>query len=91
LGIENYYETFGDRNRIERFFRELKNWMKMFYNDVNIQTLKCVEEIVAIIIREYGYRVWSMRVGYGNTIEEQDPSMRQEYQALRIKPQGNYR
>jgi transposase-like protein len=40
IGITYFYETLGNRNRIERGFRELKNRTKRFYNNVNAKTLK---------------------------------------------------
>jgi transposase-like protein len=40
LGITCFHETFGKRNRIERWFREMKNRTKMFYNNINAKTLK---------------------------------------------------
>jgi transposase-like protein len=45
LGITYFHETFGNRNRIERWFREMKNRTKRFYNNVNSKTLKCLEEV----------------------------------------------
>jgi transposase-like protein len=42
LGITCFHETFGNRNRIERWFRELKNRTKRFYNNVNSKTLKSI-------------------------------------------------
>jgi transposase-like protein len=44
-----FHETFGNRNRIERLFREMKERTKRFYNNVNAKTLKCVEELVTAI------------------------------------------
>jgi transposase-like protein len=35
LGITYFHETFGKRNRIERWFREMKERTKRFYNNVN--------------------------------------------------------
>ncbi|MEM2683853.1 MAG: DDE-type integrase/transposase/recombinase [Nitrososphaerota archaeon] len=46
LGIEYIHETFGDRNRVERWFRKLKDRTKRFYNNINS---KSVEEIAAAI------------------------------------------
>jgi transposase-like protein len=45
LGITYFHETFGNRNRIERWFREMKNRTKKFYNNVNSKKLKSIEEI----------------------------------------------
>jgi transposase-like protein len=49
LGITYIHETLGKRNRIERWFRELKNRTKMFYNNINAKTLKSLEELVTAI------------------------------------------
>jgi len=49
LGITYYHETFGGRNKIERWFRELENRTKRFYNNVNSKTLKSMEELVTAI------------------------------------------
>jgi transposase-like protein len=46
LGITYFHETFGNRNRMERWFREMKERTKRFYNNVNSKKLKCVEELV---------------------------------------------
>jgi putative transposase len=49
LGITYFHETFGNRNKIERWFRELKNRTKRFYNNVNSKTLKSMKELVTAI------------------------------------------
>jgi transposase-like protein len=49
LGITYFHETFGNRNRIERWFREMKGRTKKFYNNINTKTLKCLEELVTAI------------------------------------------
>jgi len=49
LGITYYHETFGNRNRIERWFRELKNRTKRFYNNANSKTSKSLKELVTAI------------------------------------------
>jgi hypothetical protein len=49
LGITYFHETFGNRNRIERWFRELKNRTKRFHNNVNSKTLKSIEEIATAV------------------------------------------
>jgi hypothetical protein len=49
LGITYFHETFGNRNKIERWFRELKDRTKRFYNNVNLKTLKSLEELVTAI------------------------------------------
>ncbi|MEM2237944.1 MAG: hypothetical protein QXR26_08480, partial [Candidatus Caldarchaeum sp.] len=40
---------FGDRNRVERWFRKLKDRTKRFYNNINSKTVKRLEEIAAAI------------------------------------------
>jgi putative transposase len=35
LGITYIHETLGSRNRMERWFREMKNRTKRFYNNIN--------------------------------------------------------
>jgi transposase-like protein len=49
LGITYIHETLGKRNRIERWFRELKNRTKMFYNNINAKKLKSLEELATTI------------------------------------------
>jgi transposase-like protein len=49
LGMTYFHETFGNRNKIERWFRELKERTKRFYNNVNAKTLKSIEELVTAI------------------------------------------
>jgi transposase-like protein len=49
LGITYFHETFGNRNRIERWFREMKERTKRFYNNVNAKTLKNIEEIATAV------------------------------------------
>jgi putative transposase len=49
LGITYFHETFGNRNRMERLFREMKERTKRFYNNINAKTLKCLEELVTAI------------------------------------------
>jgi transposase-like protein len=44
-----HHETFGNRNKIERLFRELENRTKRFYNNMNAKTLKSIEELVTAI------------------------------------------
>ena len=44
-----FHETFGKRNRIERWFREMKERTKRFYNNVNSKKLKSLEELVTAI------------------------------------------
>jgi putative transposase len=49
LGITYIHETLGKRNRIERWFREMKNRTKRFYNNINTKNLKSIEELVTTI------------------------------------------
>jgi len=44
-----FQETPGKRNRIERWFREMKNRTKRFYNNVNSKKLKSLEELATTI------------------------------------------
>jgi putative transposase len=44
-----FHETFGNMKRTERWFRELKERTKRFYNNVNAKTLKCLEELATAI------------------------------------------
>jgi len=44
-----FQETPGKRNRIERWFREMKNRTKRFYNNVNSKKLKSLEELATAI------------------------------------------
>jgi len=48
LEMTYFHETFGNRNKIKRLFRELKNRTKRFHNNVNSKTLKSIEEIYCI-------------------------------------------
>jgi transposase-like protein len=49
LGITYFHEAFGERNRIERWFREMKDRTKRFYNNINSKKLKSIEELVTAI------------------------------------------
>jgi transposase-like protein len=49
LGIIYFQETFGNRNKIERWFREVKDRTKRFYNIVNSKKLESIEELVTAI------------------------------------------
>jgi transposase-like protein len=49
LGITCLHEAFGNRNRIERWFREMNDRTKRFYNNINAKTLKSIEELVTAI------------------------------------------
>jgi transposase-like protein len=44
-----FHKTFGKRNRIERWFREMKDRTKRFHNNVNSKKLKSIEELVTAI------------------------------------------
>jgi transposase-like protein len=47
-----FQETPGKRNMIERWFREMKERTKMFYNNINAKTLKSIEEL-ATALQQY--------------------------------------
>jgi transposase-like protein len=64
LGITYFHETFGNRNKIERWFRELKNTTKRFYNNVNSKTLKSIEEIATAVAIVHNL----VRIGRGEVI-----------------------
>jgi transposase-like protein len=64
LGITYFHETFGERNKIERLFRELKNRTKRFHNNVNAKTLKSVEEIATAVAIVHNL----VRIGRGEVI-----------------------
>jgi transposase-like protein len=49
LGIIYFHETFGERSRIERWFREMKNRTKRFHNNINAKKLKSLEELATAI------------------------------------------
>jgi transposase-like protein len=49
LGITYFHEAFGSRNRIERWFREMKRRTKRFHNNINAKTLKSLEELATAI------------------------------------------
>ena len=44
-----FQETPCKRNRIERWFREMKERTKMFYNNINTKKLKSLEELATAI------------------------------------------
>ncbi|MEM3081133.1 MAG: DDE-type integrase/transposase/recombinase [Nitrososphaerota archaeon] len=48
LGIEYFHETFGERNRIERWFRKLKDRTRRFHNNINSKIVKNIEGIATI-------------------------------------------
>ena len=64
LGMTYFHETFGERNKIERWFRELKNRTKRFYNNVNSKTLKSIEEIATAVAIVHNL----VRIGGGEVI-----------------------
>jgi transposase-like protein len=64
LGITYFHETFGNRNKIERWFRELKNRTKRFYNNANSKTLKSIEEIATAVAIVHNL----VRIGRGEVI-----------------------
>jgi transposase-like protein len=64
LGITYFHETFGERNKIERWFRELKERTKRFYNNVNSKTLKNIEEIATAVAIAHNL----VRIGRGEVI-----------------------
>lgn len=43
--LKYVHETFGERNGIERFFRELKDRTKRLYNNINTEMVRSIEEI----------------------------------------------
>jgi transposase-like protein len=49
LGLTYFHETFGNRNKIERWFREMKERTKRFYNNVNSKNLKSIEDIAMAV------------------------------------------
>ena len=49
LGSEYFHKTFGERNRIERWFRKLKERTKRLYNKINTQLVKNIEEMAKAI------------------------------------------
>ena len=64
LGITYFHETFGNRNRIERWFRELKERTKRFYNNVNSKNLKSIEDIAMAVAIVHNL----VRIGRGEVI-----------------------
>jgi transposase-like protein len=47
------HETFGNRNRIEKWFREVKVKTKRFYNNINAKTLKSIKELESAIVHNF--------------------------------------
>jgi transposase-like protein len=64
LGITYFRKTFGNRNRIERWFRELKERTKRFYNNVNSKNLKSIEDIAMAVAIVQNF----VRIGRGEEI-----------------------
>ncbi|MEM3398264.1 MAG: hypothetical protein QXQ84_04270 [Nitrososphaerota archaeon] len=50
LGIEYLHEIFRERNKVEGWFRELKDRTRRFYKNVNSKNVKRLEEIAAIAL-----------------------------------------
>jgi transposase-like protein len=50
LVMTYFHETFGERSRIERWFRGMKERTKMFYNNINEKTLKSLEELITATV-----------------------------------------
>ena len=63
-GITYFHETFGNRYKIERWFKELKNRTKKFHNNVNSKTLKSIEEIATAVAIVHNL----VRIGRGEVI-----------------------
>lgn len=49
LGIEYLHKAFGERDRIKRWLRKIKEKTERFHNNVNTRKVKSIEEIVAAI------------------------------------------
>jgi hypothetical protein len=64
LGITYFHETFGNRNKIDRWFREMKERTKRFYNNVNSKKLKSIEEIATVVAIVHNL----VRIGRGEVI-----------------------
>jgi hypothetical protein len=64
LGITYFHETLGRRKRKERWFREMKDRTKRFYNNINAKTLKCLEGLATAIAATHNV-IWAG--GGGNT------------------------
>jgi cobyric acid synthase len=65
LGITYFHETLGNRNKIERWLRKLKNRTKRFYNNINAKKLKCLEELVTAIANMHNIIRYLIRAGEG--------------------------
>ena len=59
-----FHETFGNRNKIERWFRELKERTKRFYNNLNSKRLKSIEETATAVAIAHNL----VRIGRGEVI-----------------------
>jgi len=62
LGLEYFHETFGERNRIERWFRKLKERTKRF-NNINTKTVKYVEETAKAIALLHNITTQNINLG----------------------------
>ncbi|MEM1944470.1 MAG: hypothetical protein QW756_04730 [Nitrososphaerota archaeon] len=62
LGINNIHETFGERNIIERWFRELKERTGRFYNNINSKVVKSMEDIVAAVALVHNMLLGNKRI-----------------------------
>lgn len=49
MGIDHHHGTFGNRSRVERWFRHLKERTRRFYNNVNSGSVDSIEEVVSAI------------------------------------------
>jgi len=47
--LRYFNETFGENNRIERWFRKIKERKKRLYNNINTKSVKKVDEIAKAI------------------------------------------
>jgi len=47
--VSYLHQAFGERNRVERWFRTLKDRTKRFYNNINSKTVERIEERAAAI------------------------------------------
>jgi transposase-like protein len=49
LGLKYRYQRFGIRNRVERFFRYLKQRTRRFYNNINSWKTQSIEDYATAI------------------------------------------
>jgi len=57
LGIRYFHETYGERNRMERWFRTLKERTKRFYNNVNSRRVEAIEGIAKAITLTHNHLI----------------------------------